>query len=195
MAIDTTAPRSRRALLSAALGGLAAGAFASVSRATPVQALHDPFQLGHGNPTIQSSSLTINSKPAAGYGLYIDAAGSTDALVSRALIGTGVTGLTNSGTALKAGATTGHAIHTTGGRIRIAEVSGVATIPKGRKSVVVTPGVDVNSDTFVLLTPRANIGSRALWFTTNPIPNKFMIRMSATRNAPTKVAWLALETA
>ena len=69
----------------------------------------------------------------------------------------------------------------------------MATIKKGKKTVTVSPGVDINAKTFVLLTPMSPIGSRGIWFTKMPTPNKFIIRMSSKRAGPTKIAWLALE--
>ena len=61
------------------------------------------------------------------------------------------------------------------------------------RSVTVNPRVGINAKTFVLLTPKSNIGSRALWYTTNATKNTITIRMSSARSAPTKVAWLTLE--
>ena len=77
------------------------------------------------------------------------------------------------------------------GRTKLS-TSGVATITAGGTTKVVTPGVEVTADSFVLLTPKANIGSRALWFTTDATNNKFTIRMSSARSSGTKVAWLLL---
>jgi hypothetical protein len=78
------------------------------------------------------------------------------------------------------------------GRIKADKVSGLATIPAGSTSVTVSPGVNVTSGSFVLLTPKANIGSRGLWFTTNANADSFAIRMSSSRSSNTKVAWLLL---
>jgi len=85
----------------------------------------------------------------------------------------------------------GHALRTNG-RIKAEQISGVATIPAGSTGVTISPGVNLNAGSFVLLTPKANIGSRGLWFTTNASANTFRIRMSAARSANTKVAWLLL---
>jgi hypothetical protein len=68
----------------------------------------------------------------------------------------------------------------------------VATITAGRTTKLVTPGVDVTAESFVLLTPKANIGSRALWFTIDATNNQFTIRMRSARSSGTKVAWLLL---
>jgi hypothetical protein len=70
--------------------------------------------------------------------------------------------------------------------------SGVATISAGSTSKTITPGVNVTTSSFVLLTPKTNIGSRALWFTTDASGNKFTIHMSSSRSSGTKVAWLLL---
>jgi hypothetical protein len=45
---------------------------------------------------------------------------------------------------------------------------------------------------FVLLTPMANIGSRALWFTTSTSADSITIRLSSSRSSSTKIAWLLL---
>jgi hypothetical protein len=95
------------------------------------------------------------------------------------------------GPAVWATATNGYAVRGSG-RVRFEKVSGVATIAAGLKTKTVTPGVNVTSGSFVLLTPKANIGTRALWFTTNATDNKFTIRMSSSRTSNTPVAWLLL---
>lgn len=104
--------------------------------------------------------------------------------------GEGVRGQTTSGVGLFGAAATGFALRTDG-RAKFS-TSGVATIAAGNTSILVDPGVNVTTSSFVLLTPRANIGSRALWFTTNASTNRFTIRMSSTRSIGTKVAWLLL---
>ena len=75
------------------------------------------------------------------------------------------------------------------GRLKFS-TSGVATINAGATSKTITPGVDVHPGSFVLLTPQANIGTRALWFTTDGPNERFTIHMSPSRGVPTKVAWL-----
>jgi hypothetical protein len=68
----------------------------------------------------------------------------------------------------------------------------VATIRAGKASITVTPGVDVTNGSFVLLTPRADIGQRALSYTIDPAAKAFRIRMSSSRGRATPVAWLLL---
>lgn len=68
----------------------------------------------------------------------------------------------------------------------------MATIGAGKKGVTVSPGVNVTPSSFVLLTPKTNLGGRNLWFTTNATANIITIRMSSARSSGTKVAWLLL---
>jgi hypothetical protein len=109
----------------------------------------------------------------------------------RADAGLGVYGQATSGSGLYGAATTGYALRTSG-RIRAEKVSGVASIAAGRTSVIITPGVNVNTGSFVLLTPKANIGSRALWFTIDATNDRFTIRIGSARSSSTRVAWLLL---
>lgn len=102
----------------------------------------------------------------------------------------GVWGRSGSGVGLYGQANSGLALQTSG-RAKFS-TSGVATIGAGNNRVTVTPGVNVTAGSFVLLTPKANLGGRDLWFTTNATQNKFTIRMSSPRSSGTKVAWLLL---
>ena len=79
------------------------------------------------------------------------------------------------------------------GRIRVDQVSGVATIKAGKRKVTVKPGFDVNRGTFILLSPLGKIGTRTLSFTKNAGEDRFAIQMSRPRGKATRVAWLALE--
>jgi hypothetical protein len=103
--------------------------------------------------------------------------------------GQGLRGETLTGSAVFATADTGYAFRGSG-RLRFDRVSGSVGIPAGSMSVTVSPGVNVGSSSFVLLTPKVNIGKRSLWFTTNSSANTFRIRMSASRTTRTPVAWL-----
>jgi hypothetical protein len=106
--------------------------------------------------------------------------------------GQGVFGEATTGVGVSCAATTGYALQING-RLRVGRVSGVASIPAGAKSVTVTPDVAIATNSFVLLTPKANIASRALWFTTDAAANTFTIRMSSSRTSTTAVAWLLIE--
>lgn len=116
--------------------------------------------------------------------------GSSRGVFGRSKAGQGVRGQATSGVGVYGKATSGFALRTAG-RAKFS-TSGVATIAKGNVSVLVDPGVNVTSGSFVLLTPKANIGSRGLWFTTNASADTFTIRMSSSRSSNTKVAWLLL---
>lgn len=131
--------------------------------------------------------------PPKGIGVYGHSAldSSSRGVFGESPNGQGVRGATTSGVALFGVAASGYALRIDG-RLRADKVSGVATIPTGATSVAVTPGVNVTSASFVLLTPKANIGSRGLWFTTNASANTLTIRMSSSRGSNTKVAWLLL---
>lgn len=109
----------------------------------------------------------------------------------RANGGRGVLGEASSGSGVYGQATSGYAIRGNG-RLRFDKVSGVATIAAGNTAVTISPGVDVTAASFVLLTPKANIGSRALWFTTDPAGDKFTIRISSSLgpNTAIAIAWL-----
>jgi hypothetical protein len=58
--------------------------------------------------------------------------------------------------------------------------------------VTVNPSVDVTAEAFVLLTPRHNIGSRALWYAPDTTANTFRIRISSARASATQIAYLLI---
>jgi len=106
--------------------------------------------------------------------------------------GQGVRGATGSGVGVYGKANkNGYALRAYG-RIKADKVSGVTTINAGLTSVTVNPGVKVTADSFVLLTPRANIGSRGLWYTTSPSAGTITIHLSSSRSSATKIGWLLL---
>jgi hypothetical protein len=118
---------------------------------------------------------------------------SATAVAGDSLSGIGISASASTGIALQAGASDpkGKAL-VISGRIRVDGVSGVATIPAGTTSNTFTPGVDLVNTSFVLLTPKANIGSRALWFSTNTTADTITIHMSPSRPKRTNVAWLLI---
>jgi hypothetical protein len=103
----------------------------------------------------------------------------------------GLYATSSSGTAAWLSTTTGYALRTTG-RLRLEKASGVAVIATGTSSVVVSPGLDVTGGSFVLLTPKADIGSRRLWYTTDTAANTITIRVSSAVTANLPVGWLLL---
>lgn len=104
----------------------------------------------------------------------------------------GVWGFSGQGAGIYGQANKGGFAVRANGRIKADKVSGVATIAAGSTSVTLSPGVNVVSNSFVLLTPKANIGSRGLWFSTNPAADTITIRMSSARSSDTKIAWLLM---
>ena len=109
---------------------------------------------GHslGGPGVYGTSAT----GAAVFGNSPDG----QAVRADSVSGYAIDATSSTGTAVRASVTTsGFALATTG-RVKHGKVSGVKAIPAGRTSVTFSPGVDVTSGSFVLLTPKANIGSR-----------------------------------
>jgi len=190
--------RSRRALLAGALGGLGAMAATAVGRVSPARAANgDPVLAGTGNTATSPTSIT---RTTAGDAFQAFSAAASDAVNGYATTGrgvygqsvsnAGVIGTSNTGPGLQGYGAAGNGIALqTFGRLKLS-TSGVATINAGATSKTLTPGVDINPSSFVLLTPKANIGTRALWFTTDGPNERFTIRMSPSRSVPTKVAWL-----
>ena len=181
MAIDTTAPRTRRALLAGAGGALAAVAVQAVARPLGVRAEGENIQVGGEYTDAESVTRIRNATNDAGV-LECEALGGI-AVSGQALGGVGVEGVSDSGVAFRARK----------GRLRFDQVAGVATIAAGARQVTVSPGVDVNDRSFVLLTARTNLSGRTLWYTTKAAANTFTIRMSASRGRPTNIAWLLVE--
>lgn len=105
--------------------------------------------------------------------------------------GAGVLGQATTGAAGRFEATSGLALHADG-RIRIDRASGVAAIAAGDRSITVRPGLDVTADSFVLLTPRADLGARRLWYTVDRANNTFTIRVSSAVADRLPVGWLLL---
>jgi len=105
----------------------------------------------------------------------------------------GVRGESTIGTGVYGVATTakGYALRTSG-RVRMDKASGVATITPGHATVSVTPGLDLTTSSFVLLTPKADTGIRRLWYTTNLASNKITIHVSSAVTARLDVGWLLL---
>ena len=129
-----------------------------------------------------SSGTTAAAKPKTGVYGYANQDGGSRGVWGFSGRGVGVYGQANrAGFALR-----------TNGRIKADKVSGVATIAAGNASVTVSPGVNVRSSSFVLLTPKANIGSRGLWFTTNTSADTVTIHLSSSRSSATKIAWLLM---
>jgi hypothetical protein len=105
--------------------------------------------------------------------------------------GQGVRGESTSGAAVYATTTSGYAFRGSG-RIRFDKVSGQAAIAANTSSIVITPGIDITTDSFVLLTPEVDLGSRRLWFTKDTTNNRFTIHLSSSSASTITIAWLLL---
>jgi hypothetical protein len=142
-----------------------------------------------------SATAAIPATVPTRTGVYGVAEGdsSSRGVIGSSPLGQGVRGEATSGVGVfgNASSAAGYAFRGSG-RVRFDKVSGVATIPAGSTSVTVTPGVDVTADSFVLLTAKANIGSRSLYFSTDATNNRITIRISSSRTSSTAIAWLLL---
>jgi hypothetical protein len=78
------------------------------------------------------------------------------------------------------------------GRVRFNKVSGLAVLAAGTTSKTITPVTDVTTDSFVLLTPMADIGTRRLWFTKDTTANTITIHLSSTSASSISISWLLL---
>jgi hypothetical protein len=205
MIIGTTQPRSRRALLGGGLAALAATIAGALGRPPAAEAGQRAVRLGEHNsastttsirnatnlePVFRGSSLTGDAiRGRSSQGIGVSGRSTRNAGVF-GMGSPGVYGWSPASTGVSAGSITGFALETQG-RLNL-DTSGVATIPAGATSVTVSPPVEVTFDSFVLLTPRANIGARALLFTTDKGSGTFTIRMSSARQGRTEVSWLLL---
>ena len=136
------------------------------------------------------ASTGVHGRSDAGRGVYGQSVTGTGVLGSAAT-GTAIRGSTGSGTAGAFYARSGFALGTSG-RLRFAKASGVAAIGPGKSSVTLTPGFDVTPSSFVLLTPKADLGTRRLWYTTNTTSNTFTIKLSSAASATVQIGWLLL---
>jgi hypothetical protein len=90
-------------------------------------------------------------------------------------------------------ATSGYALETVQGRVRFAGISGIATIPAGDTNVVVNPGVEIDNQTFVLISPSENLHENALWYTKQGGNQEILIHINSSRSNDTNVSYLILE--
>ena len=116
--------------------------------------------------------------------------GVLDSVVSPS--GTGVRGMSASGTALAgtASAANGFALKTDG-RVSFGKVSGVATIAAGKTArAIIYPGTDITSSSYVLLTPQRDPGTRRFWAVLSATSNSVTIKTNDTRTYSIRIAWL-----
>jgi hypothetical protein len=110
-----------------------------------------------------------------------------------ATTGIGVRAYSASGPAGSFETATGYAIQASG-RLKLHKATGIAIIASGTRSVVVTPGVDVLSSSFVLATLNGSAGGtttvqRVSIDATN---DRFTIFLTANSTAAVRVAWMIL---
>jgi len=140
-----------------------------------------PVKTGvYGRAIQDSTSVGVLGETNAGHGVRGTATG-----------GSGVRGIATTGTGVYAITTSGYALRTSG-RVRVDKASGSATITAGHASVTVTPGLDVTSASFVLLTPKSDPGTRRLWYTKDTTANTITIKVSSAVSTSLSVGWLLL---
>jgi hypothetical protein len=106
--------------------------------------------------------------------------------------GTGVTGISDQGAGLS-GSGGEYALRTYG-RIRLDRSSGVATVPAGRVSAIVRPGIDLDTRSKVIATLQGNAGGRTTIHRVaiDRTTDTFTIFLTAKATAAASVAWLVL---
>jgi len=195
-----TKSASRRAILTGALAGVGAWVAGAIGRANPVRADGENIQIGGDYATAMSrTALTNESNNETVWYLYNSHQGT--ALYALSNSGIGVNAISNFSSGVYAVGKPAITADPSGqgyaivgkGRIRLERISGVAVIPAGRTSVRITPGVNLNTASFVLLTPRSNLKGRDLWYRTDPPNERFTIYLSSARTVPTRVSWLLLD--
>ena len=138
-----------------------------------------------------ASGASPDAKPKTGVYGYANQDAGSRGVYGYSGKGHGVDGRAWGGVGVYAKAQTGYALRTSG-RIAADKVSGVATIPAGSVSVTVSPGVNVTSGSFVLLTPQNRLYGRDLWYTTNPGADSITLHLSSSRSYASKIAWLLM---
>jgi hypothetical protein len=94
---------------------------------------------------------------------------------------------------VRAQSSSGYAIETTAGGLRLAGISGLADIPAGDTTFTVKVPVTVGASTLVFLTPESDLGSKDLWYTKPGSSDSFIIHLGGKRSKDTRVAWLVID--
>jgi hypothetical protein len=136
----------------------------------------------YGYAAQDTSARGVYGKTTVGYGVYGVATTGT-AIRGIATSGTGgffATGSPSSGTGLRAQ-----------GRVRFDHAAGIATIPSGASSVLVTPGTDLVTTSAVVATLMGNAGGSTAVkrVSVDVATNKFTIFLTANSTASVQVAW------
>lgn len=159
--------------------------------------------VGHGTTGQGVIGRSVNSAGVQGYsqtdagvngfGVFgVWATGEAHGVFGTSAAGRGVHGESDTGPGGEFSSNSGPALSTSG-KLHFGKVSGIATIAAGTTSKVVAPGVDLVNATFVLLTPRGNLGGRDLWYVVDTAANTFRIRISQPMAAALRVGWLVID--
>lgn len=208
---------SRRSLIAAAIGAVAATVAQAVGRpSVTLGADGDNVLLGRVNHSIRTTQVKNDMKPALWgatrssvgvLGTSVSGVGVTgrstirDGVIGTSEGGTGVSGYalngvgvfagTSQGTALVAQAEPGYFAIEAHGNIRF-DSSNVARIQPGEVSVAAYPNLPIMAGSFVLLTAHQNLQGRDLWYTTDSDANTITIKISSPMAHPVLVSWLLL---
>lgn len=143
--------------------------------------------VGQGNEGTGVHGVTgdVSGRPAAprGVGVYGSANGA----------GIGIRGASDTGTAVHAATAnpmSGYALRAVG-RVRLDNAAGLATIVAGKRSVVVTPGIDLVATSAVVATLQGYAGGRTTVHrvAVDATKNQFTIWLTAESTATVKIAW------
>jgi hypothetical protein len=134
--------------------------------------------VGRGVNGIATSGVGVFGQSMSSVGVY----GVSDSYV-------GVKAYSSSNSALYGQSDTGYAVEALG-RLKFS-TAGIATIPAGSTTNTMISYL-LTAESFLLLTPGVDIGTRRLWFTKNVAAHTITIHVSSSRTTPTKVSWLLL---
>jgi hypothetical protein len=215
MAVDPQGRASRREIMVATIAGAGALLASALGRPMPVRGVDgDALLLGQEN---QAEEPTVLISDGTDFGTFAMSVVSTTAAlraVSReeagirgdgrsigvigastrvGVFGTAAGGVDRPSVAGQFISTDGYALRTRG-RLDLEQVSGVARIAKGARSVTVTPGVPITASTKVLTTLQSTAGGTT---TVHRISRSFTtgtirIHLTAAATQQCHVAWLIL---
>jgi hypothetical protein len=150
---------------------------------------------GDSTGVLGASGANPASPPKTGVFGFAAQDGNARGVTGQTTTGRGINGIATSGVGVFGEATTGYAIRSSG-RVRFDDSVGIATIPSGTNSVVVTPGIDLTASSAVVATLQGNPGSPTTTVahcTVNGSANTFTIRLTRNASANVKVAWHVFE--
>ena len=216
--VDASAVRSRRAVLGAGLGALAATVASAIGRPAPARAEGEPVVVG-GAYTDATSRTRLRNQTNDADVFVAESAGGGTAIVAIGTNSTGMAGTSTGGIGVYAGSTNNIAAYATSdngigiralgpvgleaigttalvtaGRLRLSS-SGLVTIPANAKSITFSQGPGVLTPaSFMLVSAATDIGARRLWWTMNVPGDATTIHISSARTKATKVSYLLLDT-